>query len=596
MARGKPAKELQGGCLSLFGLPFLAGGIVMSWMYFSGYTHYMEALGWEEVPCWIESAGLENHSDSEGSTYKATATYHYEFAGRTWKGDRVSLYSGADNIGHFQQKAHRELSQYVMKKSAATEAAKPEDATKAFHCYVNPDKPTEAVLYRTLRWEMQSFMAIFALTFPAVGAGLVFGGLIGAGIKKRETALKEQYPEEPWKWTSQWAESAIPETRTVWAKALHLYTLWSALVVFPLIYATLSSGAFQQGGAAWLVMIFPALWCLPAWFFIKFLRHRMTVGATRFEMADGPASPGGILQGAILLDKPLPLHKSGSIRLVCEKRMTRQTGDGNSITTEKIWSDEAGVEADTITRDVSGFRIPVSFALPADAPQSGPSELEQIRHVWKLQLKVPGAAIDSVYEIPVFVTGRAASPARILKDSTPFSILDETSKDLPALLAARGIRAEFAADGTPSSLVCPAGRNRVMIFSLFLFNIIWTGFAVFLIQQHAPLIFRLIWPVSATAIWLAIFWQILHKRAITIRPDGMEVRNQLGPFIHTRNFAKSQILGFSHDTNMSSGTMNFYRVRFESVFAKKTTVVDNITESTTAEVLAKRLDAWKKSG
>ena len=128
----KTSKELSGGCVSLFGLPFLAGGIVTSWIYFSGYTDYMKARGWEEVPCWIESASLENHSDSDGSSYKAIATYHYEYAGQTWKGDRVSLYNTADNIGDFQQNAHRELSQYVMKKSAATEAAKPEDATKAF--------------------------------------------------------------------------------------------------------------------------------------------------------------------------------------------------------------------------------------------------------------------------------------------------------------------------------------------------------------------------------------------------------------------------------------------------------------------------------
>ncbi|MEI6177023.1 MAG: DUF3592 domain-containing protein [Verrucomicrobiota bacterium] len=594
MAKGKPAKELSGGCLSLFGLPFLIGGIVTSWMYFSGYAHYMEARGWEEVPCWIESASLENHSDSDGSTYKAVATYHYEFTGRTWKGDRVSLYSGADNIGNFQQKAHRELSQYVMKKSAATEAVRPEDATKAFRCYVNPDKPSESVLYRTLRWEMQSFMAIFVLTFPAVGAGLVFGGLIAVGIKKRETALKEQYPDEPWKWTSQWAKSAIPENRTSRAKVLHLYTFWSALVIFPLIYATITSGAFEKSATAAFVMIFPALWCIPAWFSLKFLRHRIAVGATRFELVAGPASPGGELRGSIALDRPLPMHKSGGVHLVCEKLTTRKSGDGDMTTTEKIWHHHSTVQADSITRDVSGFRIPVSFVLPVDAPQSGTSDQHSIKHVWKLRFEVPGTAIQSVFEIPVFRTGRTPLPVGNSKIHAP-SILDETSMDLPGLLAARRILAEFAADGTPTSLICLAGRNRAMMIFLLFFNIIWTGAAVFLIVQHAPLIFRLVWPVSAAAIWFSIIWQIFHKRIVTIRPDGMEVRNQWGPILHTRNFEKSQILGFSHDTIMSSGNTSFYRVRFESVLGKKTTIVDNITESTTAEVLANRLNAWKKA-
>lgn len=566
----------------------------MSWMYFSGYSTYMEARGWEEVPCWIESAGLEDHGDSDGSSYKAVATYHYEFGGRAWKGDRVSLYKGADNIGDFQQKAHRELSQYVMEKSAVTEAAKPEDATKVFRCYVNPDQPSEAVLYRSLRWEMQSFMAIFALTFPAVGAGLVFGGLIGVGIKKREAALKEQYPDEPWKWKSQWAESAIPETHAVWGKALHLYTFWSALVAFPLVFATLSSGAFQESATAWLVMIFPALWCIPAWFSVKFLRHRMAVGTTRFEVADGPASPGGLLRGTVWLERPPPMHKSGEIHLVCERLITRQSGDGDSTSTEKIWSRHAAVPTDSVTRVVSGFRIPVNFALPADAPQSALTDQDHIRHVWKLRFVVPGTVIHSVFEIPVFHTGRTPLTVGISKTAAP-SILDDASVDLPALLAARRILAEFAADGTPTSLVCPAGRSRAMMISLFFFNIIWTGVAVVLIVQHAPLIFRLVWPISAAAIWFSIIWQIFHKRAVAIRPDGMEVRNQWGPIIHTRNFEKSQILGFSHDTNMSSNSTSFYRVRLENVIGKKITIVDNITESATAEVLAKRLDAWKKT-
>ena len=379
-----------------------------------------------------------------------------------------------------------------MKKSAATEAAKPEDATKAFHCYVNPDNPSEAVLYRSLRWEMQSFLALFALTFPAVGAGLVLGGWIGLGVQKREAALKERYPDEPWK--LQWAESVIPETRTVWGKALHLYPFWSALVVFPLVFATVSSGAFQQGAIAVLVMTFPAFWCIPAWFSGKFLRHRMAVGTTRFELADGPGSPGGLLRGSVWLEKPPPMHKSGEIHLVCERLITRKSGDGDSTSTEKIWSQRVIVEADSVTRDVSGFRIPVIFTLPADAPQSAPTDQDPIRQVWKLRFVVPGTAIQSDFEIPVFRTGRTPLPVGISQIPVG-SILDGTSADLPSLLAARGIRAEFSADGTPTSLVCPAGRNRALIFFLLFFNIIWTGATVLLIVEHAPLLLH-IWFVS----------------------------------------------------------------------------------------------------
>lgn len=135
-----------------------------------------------------------------------------------------------------------------------------------------------------------------------------------------------------------------------------------------------------------------------------------------------------------------------------------------------------------------------------------------------------------------------------------------------------------------------------MIGFLIVFNLIWTAAAVFLIKQEAPLIFRIIWPVSAAGIWVGVIWSLLHQRRTTFSPLGVEVRNQLGPVSWTQSFEKAHITDFSHDTNMSSGNQSFYRVRLESVLGKKKTLVDGITESTTAAALVKRLEAWKNAG
>ena len=264
MARSKPTKDLSGGCLSLFGLPFLAAGLLISGLYFLGYTKWWSARSWDEVPCWIESTDLESHRGDDSTTYLATATYRYEYQGRSYQGDRVSFDKGADNIGSFHQDAHRELSRYVGKKGNRAEADPQADGREPFRCYVNPANPEEAVLYRMFRWPMQAFMAVFALTFPAVGAGLVVGGLIGVKSKKREAALQRIHPEDPWKWKPGWAEASIPEASSQWSAALYSYTLWSALVIFPLIGAMAVSGAFQESALSWLVMIFLAIWCVPA--------------------------------------------------------------------------------------------------------------------------------------------------------------------------------------------------------------------------------------------------------------------------------------------------------------------------------------------
>lgn len=572
--------------MALFGLPFLCAGLFLTGLYFHGYLKWWQARGWVETPCWIESAGLKHNDESS----RATATYRYEFAGRTYHGDKVTFHVGSDNIGDFQSTAHREISRYAPAKSAKAEREAGASGRKPFRCYVNPAKPDEAVLYRTLRWEMEAFMAIFALTFPAVGAGLVAGSLLGMRTLKRESALRERRPAEPWRWKTEWADAIIPESANVWKGALHFYTIWSGLIIVPLVVATAMSGAFQRGSSAWLLMIFVVLWMIPLGLSIKRLRHRIAAGKVGFEPKEWPASPGGVLRGAILLGKPLPLRGNADVSLACEKSITRGSGEDSSTTTEKIWTHREAVPQDMIIRDLSGFRLPVSFTLPADAPESGGEG--ETKHVWKLELKVPGTAIHSVFEVPVFRTGK--SPALERAASTVPSIVDEAAMDLPALLSARRIKAEFDSAGMPLSIICPPARHLSLIIFLIVFDLIWTTAAVFLIKQHAPLIFRIVWPVSAAAIWLIVLWNLLHKRSVTLSPAGLEIRNQLGPVIWTQALEKSQITGFSHDTNMTSNNTSFYRVRLENVLGKKATLVDGITESTTAAALVKRLEAWKK--
>ncbi|MGL5018018.1 MAG: DUF3592 domain-containing protein [Luteolibacter sp.] len=570
----------RGGSHALFGLPFLGAGLFLTWLYFSGFAKWWTARSWQETPCWIESAELKQ-SSGDGDTREALATYRYEFGGRAYQGDEVSLYGGSDNVGDFQEEAHRELSNHA---KCASSSRRP------FRCYVNPENPSESVIYRTLRWQMQAFMAIFALTFPAVGAVPVFAGLWGTRVIRKEAALSEKYPGEPWKWKTHWAGTTIPECPTTGRLPLFLYTLWSALIVFPLILATAMSGAFQTDRSAWLVLIFLALWCVPAWFASKRILHWLTVGKTRLELQETPAWPGGVLRGSILLAKPLPVRAVPELHLFCEKRIIRGSGEDKSTIREKIWSARETLSQDRITRDFSGFRMPVSIAIPPDGPESSIHGEYSERYAWFLELKVPGAAVHSVYEIPVFRNGK--SPALMMDAAGP-SISEDTSNDLPALLAEQRILAEFDHGGIPLSITRPAALRRSLIVFLLIFNLVWTAAAVVLVRQDAPWVFQIVWPLSAGFIWLTIFWQILYRRTATFTRDSVRLRHHLGPLSREETLQKSEITGISHDTNMSSNNVNFYRVRLQGVSGKKKTVADGINRSTTAEALVQRLESWR---
>lgn len=589
MAKSKTTKELSSGCLSLFGLPFLLAGLFLSGLYFSAYVDGLRAQSWVETPCWIDSAELKVSHDSDSTTYRALASYHYEFDGRTYQSDRVSLGGGGDNIGSFQKNAYRELKQHVGTKPKGPENDPANTGAKPFRCYVNPSNPSEAVLYRNLRWEMLSFMAIFALTFPAVGAGLVAGGILSSRLAKREKQLAQQHPEEPWKWKTIWAGPVIPPRSGPWQTALHLYTLWAGLVIVPLLTSLVITGAYQTSGVAWLTLIYPILWSIPLWFTVKHLRQRLMVGNAGFEPAEIPAWPGGSLRGAIVLQRPLPARGVATLGVSCIKSTTRSSGDGSSTSSETLWKHEETVMADLVSRDLTGFRIPVDVKLPGDAPQSGESDEPSVKHEWRLDLKVPGTPIGLGFEVPVFRTENSPPP----ETKAAESMIEEASLDLPASLAVYKIQAEFDASGAPLSIVCPPARHWSMILFFLVFNLIWTAAAVFLTYQKAPLIFRIVWPVSSAVIWLILIKLLLHKRSVTLTPDGLQVANQLGPVVWTKSIDKSQAVGFSHDSNMTSNNTSYYRVRVETVIGKKITLADGITSANTAAALAKGLETWR---
>jgi hypothetical protein len=580
--------------MSLFGLPFFLAGLFMSGLYFAGYAKWWSARSWEEVPCWIDSVQLET-SHNESTTHKVVATYRYRYQGRMYQGNQVSLGSGSDNIGRFQIQSYQELQRYADNNGAKPDAISSLDDKKPFRCFVNPGNPESAVLYRSLRWEMQAFLALFALTFPAVGAFLVASGIKGSKTQIRENTLRQQYPDQPWKWKSIWAKDSIPEDRRFLRACLWTYTIWSGLVIAPLV-TTISLGGFlTEPKAVSVALIFPALWSIPCWFSIKHLRQRLLVGSVFFERGSPPTQPGGQLNGLIVFERSLSVQVSAEVKLECQKRVTHnRSSDESTTTTETIWSRSERVTVELGAGGPFECRIPVHFTLPPDAPESGPISSTNIQHVWKLTLSISDPNIKTSFEIPVFSSGilPAIETAALL--GVP-SISDTASQDLPTLLSHRKIQAAFDQEGLPVSLICPPARNPGILGLLTLINVIWTGIAVFLISHQAPLLFRIIWPCTSVLLWALLVWNVLHKRTATFHGSGVSVLNELGPFCWMRSFQTSEISGFSSSVYMTSNTTSFYRIQLTTLMGKKETLVDGITESTTAEALIGRLGLWKDS-
>jgi len=141
----------------------------------------IDAESWAQTPCKIVSAEVERHSDSDSTTYSIEVKYEYEFEGRKYTSKRYSFVSGSSSGYKGKAKVVRRLKE------------NPEP-----FCYVNPVKPSEAVLKRGWHWGLLA--TLFPVPFLAVGVGGLYWLLF---VKKRMGVLKST--------TKEW----MPEAETV---------------------------------------------------------------------------------------------------------------------------------------------------------------------------------------------------------------------------------------------------------------------------------------------------------------------------------------------------------------------------------------------
>jgi len=576
------AQQMSGGCMMLFGLPFILGGLAAGWfLYYPAMSDWWSARGWEEVPCWIETTDLKTTRGSKGgSTQQVTATYRYEYAGRTYHSDEVSFYGGSDNIGDFQQRAHAQIRAHAGQE-------------RAFCCYVNPARPEQAVLFRDLRWGLLLLLSVFPLVFPLVGFGVSIGGWRATRRARLEKNLAARHPAEPWRWKPEWADGAVQAT----PDALLLFmafACWILLVQGPLALAILVSGELSRS-------LLPALGLLPtlllliplsaAW---RRVKTRRVMGRPRLLLKDTPLKPGHTLTGDLLLGHMLSPLDTLEVRVLCERLTTRRQGRGTSTTAETLWEHVAEVPATEARRDIGGVALPLRIELPDHLPCAVIGSAQDTA-VWRMEVSSPQGGKPAVLTLPVFRSAGETHSAEQMAEAVAPMVPD--TAQLVARLRSNGVLTEFDADGLLTLIDCPPGRFRAFSLFLILFGIIWSVIFIVLVMEGAPWPFRLIWGITAPLILGFGLWTWLHRRRVEITRDELRILSCIGPFYSWReSYAPRHLVGFMHDSNMKSGNQCYYRVRGETTFGKQPTLIDGITEAITAATLAQRLEDWRKRG
>ncbi|MBK1856219.1 DUF3592 domain-containing protein [Verrucomicrobiaceae bacterium 5K15] len=135
---------------SLFGL---AGLGIFFFLVVPSAKKYIDAQGWVETPAKVIWSRVRSHSSDDGTTYSVDIFYRYNFDGRVYKSNNEGIMSGSSSSG----------------RSSKAAKVKEHPPGKEITCYVNPEKPWQAMLSRELGWS--ALFALFPLPFIAVGVG-----------------------------------------------------------------------------------------------------------------------------------------------------------------------------------------------------------------------------------------------------------------------------------------------------------------------------------------------------------------------------------------------------------------------------------------
>jgi hypothetical protein len=583
----RSAKQLSGGCAVLFGLPFILAGLAIgAFSYLPSIWSWWSALGWEEVPCWIEKAELKTiHSRKGGPTYQVNARYLYDFDRHRYHAERVSFFGGSDNMGDFQTKAFQQIKAF-------------EGKERPFRCYVNPAQPETAVLFRDLRWGHLLMISIFPTLFPLAGSLVSTSGWLQSRKAAQTARLALQNPGAPWRWRREWAGEAIQPSSDGLPFILGVAG-WILLVQLPLVGAVIFGGEINKSAQALFALLPASLALIPLYFAWQRVKSRRIMGGPTLKLRQLPLMPGQVLAGELKFDRELSSLNTLSVHVLCQRQITRSSGNSRTTAKETIWEHTETLSTAMARRDLDGVALPLRIDIPRGLPCSAVDEASIVTtngemHVWTLTISSSQGGKPVVLPLPVF-----ASPDQaVAADSTmlhPVEAIPLSTEDLTARLQARGIHAGFDPGGAPMVIDCLAGRFRGLGVFLLCFGAFWSVAFIFMVWQGAPWIFRLVWGITSPLILGSGIWTLLHSRRIEIGAGKLRILNRVGQFYSwNETFEAHQFTGFTHDTNMQSGNQFFYRVRAETTFGKKKTLVDGITESVTAEMLARRLEEWRK--
>ena len=481
---------------TLFALPFFAVGAWMLWSISGSLYDAWRMDSWVQVPARVTSGGYKTHSGDDSDTYEAYARYTYMYEGREYHGNRVSLSSGGDNIGDYQQDIGRNLQRAI---------------GDSILVYVNPDKPNDSIIDRGLRWGLLGFKSIFVFVFGGVGLGAII--LIWRAPREKDKSLPE-YQASPWLLNDDWqTESIRSSSKTAMYGAWAFAGLWN-LISAPLPFLLYEEVLEKQNYIALIGLLFPIVGVgLLVWAVRRTLEWRR-FGPAPVTLDPFPGSIGGHVGGTIDLAMPFAAAAQFQVTLTNLHHYYSGSGKNRSRKESAIWQDKLVAHAEPGGK---GTRLTFRFDVPEEQKPSD-VEHDDSYYTWRLNVhaELEGADLDRDYDIPVYAT---ATQSRRLSDRAVAKSRAEQDK-IDDKAVGNIVNLQFDASGR--RMLYPMFRYVGSAIGGFLVGAIFAGVGWWLVVNEGERLFGSIF--GGMGALIAIFCAYLMLNSLEVSRDGMSIR------------------------------------------------------------------------
>ena len=526
--------------LFLFALPFFGVGAWMGYSIGANLADAWQMKQWEPVQGTLLRGGYETHSGDDSNTYEANAEYTYDFGGQRYTNDRVAIASGADNIGDYQQDMGRYLSGVRSRGERIV-------------VYVNPDKPSEAIIDRSLRWGLTGFKSIFLFTFGGVGLGLIIFVLRAA--KEKDLSAPE-YRDRPWLANEQWQSAVLKSNSKAamwggWAFA----AFWN-LVAAPLPFVIYTEVTEKNNMPALLGLLFPLVGIGLITWAVKRTLEWNRFGPAPVTLDPFPGSIGGHVGGTIDVKVSYDARAKFSLTLTNLHSYVSGSGKNRSRKESPEWQDTQLAHASS---GATGSWLSFRFDVPQNLSESDADRSEDSYYIWRLNLKaeLPGVDIDRNYEIPVYATGENSAQL------SGFSIEQARGEQQQIDIQVIEKLVELTYEAGGRAMRFPMGRNLLSGFGGLIFGSFFTGAGWYLIQyENHPFMGSVFGGVGLLIVVSACYFVLNSLEVLQDGGDIRTVRRVLGIPVKRGQMRRADFVRFSKKTSSTTHSGNTHVIHY----------------------------------